>query len=284
MSFLTNNDIGLSPDQWEEIEREEHDRVYAGMPPPFDGPTLRIDPERVMVWEDYCYKAGARPDRGHRTRRLFELMDFENLAGKKLLDVGCGIGQYSVLFALKGAKVTAFDISPVGVERGRKLAKINGVEDKCHFEVANASSMPYEDASYDIVVFHEVLHHAIKYPNVREETLRVLKPGGRVVISETLRGNKLLSLARRISMSGEEAKGDVILELEDLRGFTKDFSAYHIEPMSLLFMLKRVFQSRTRNPLVRLLLHSIKKADDILLSAFPSLRHLCGECVMIMRK
>lgn len=282
MSASNNNGLQLTPKQWEDIEREEHDRVYAGMDP-FDG-DQRIDPARVMIWEDYCYKDGARPDRGHRTRRLFELMDIENLAGKRILDVGCGIGQYSVFFALKGAEVTAFDISPVGVKQGRNLARVNGVEGKCRFEVANASEMPYADQSFDIVVYHEVLHHAIKYPNVREETLRVLKPGGRVVVSETLRGNALLSLARRISMRGEEAKGDVILELKDLSGFAEGFSAYRIEPMSLFFMLKRAFQNRTHNPLVRVLLRSIKLVDDAVLYAFPSLRKMCGECVMVMRK
>ncbi len=282
MTSLSKNETAFTAAQWEEIEREEHDRVYAHLDP-FQGSDV-IDPARVMIWEDYCYKAGARPDRGHRTRRLFELVDIDNLEGKRILDVGCGIGQYSVFFAMKGADVTAFDISPVGVERGKQIARVNGVEDRCRFEVANASDMPYADESFDIVIYHEVLHHAIKYPNVREETLRVLKPSGKVVISETLRGNKLLSLARRISMSGEEAKGDVILETDDLRGFANGFSAYRIEPMSLFFMLKRVFHSRTRNPMVRFLLWSIKKTDDALLAAFPSMRHFCGECVMVMRK
>lgn len=282
MTSLSKHEAGFTAAQWEEIEREEHDRVYAGLDP-FEGSAV-IDPSRVMIWEDYCYKAGARPDRGHRTRRLFDLVDIDHLEGKKILDVGCGIGQYSVFFAMKGADVTAFDISPVGVERGKYLAKVNDVEDRCRFEVANASAMPYADESFDIVIYHEVLHHAIKYPNVREETLRVLKPGGKVVISETLRGNRLLSMARRISMAGEDAKGDVILEIEDLRGFANGFSAYRIEPMSLFFMLKRVFQSRTRNSAVRFLLWSIKKTDDLLLATFPSLRHFCGECVMIMKK
>lgn len=180
--------------------------------------------------------------------------------------------------------MTGFDISPVGVEQARQLARINRVEDRCRFEVANASTMPYPDSYFDIVIFHEVLHHAIKYPNVREETLRVLKAGGKTVISETLRGNILVSLGRRITMRGDEAKGDVILERRDLDRFAAGFSHYQIEPMSLLFMAKRVFQSKVRNPLVRLILKSAKRADDFLLKKFPSLQKYCGECVMVLEK
>lgn len=280
MSQTTPN---FSPEYWEKIEREEHDRIYASLSP-FDGNNQIISPERVLRWENYCYLEGARPDRGHRTRRLFDLVDIHNIKGLRILDVGCGIGQYSVFLALMGADVTGFDISPVGVESARQLARVNKVEERCRFDVANASAMPYADGAFDIVIFHEVLHHAIKYPNVREETLRVLKTGGKVVISETLRGNFLVSLGRRITMWGDEAKGDVILEEKDLTGFAKGFSAHRIEPMSLTFMVKRVFQSKVQNRAVRMLLRSCKNTDDLLLRLFPSLSRYCGECVMILQK
>lgn len=280
---MSHANTNFSPEYWEKIEREEHDRIYAKLSP-FDGENQIINPERVLRWEDYCYRDGARPDRGHRTRRLLELVDIPNIKGMKILDVGCGIGQYSVFLAIMGADVTGFDISPVGVESARQLARINKVEERCRFDVANASAMPYADDTFDIIIFHEVLHHAIKYPHVREETLRVLKSGGKVVISETLRGNFLVSLGRRITMRGDEAKGDVILETKDLIGFAQGFSAHRIEPMSLTFMLKRVFQSHVRNPAVRVILRTCKKTDDILLRLFPSLARYCGECVMILRK
>lgn len=273
----------LTPAEWEQIEREEHDRVYEGMYP-FGKSTLRFTPEDVLRWEDYCFKPGARPDRGHRTRRLFDLVGIDKLKGLKILDVGCGIGQYAVFFAQMGADVTAFDLSPVGVEIGQRMAQEAGVTAHCRFEVGNAAAMPYADETFDIVIYHEVLHHAIKYPGVREETLRVLKPGGRVVISETLRGNALLSLLRRISMHGEDAKGDVILVPEDLRGFAEGFSDYRMEPMSLFFMLKRALVSRMGNPIVRFVAHALKKTDDTLFFIAPSLKKYCGECVMVMWK
>ena len=273
----------ISADEWERIEREEHDKVYTGMRP-FGLKSARIDPAHVLKWEDYCFNPGARPDRGHRTRRVFELMDIENLKGKRILDVGCGIGQYGVFFALKGAEVWGFDLSPVGVETAQQMAKENGVADRCHFSVANATAMPYPDGHFDIVLFHEVLHHAIKYPGVREESLRVLKSGGKVIISETLRGNAVLDLMRKVSMRGEEAKGDVILEPDDIHQFARGFSSHKLEQMSLLFMGKRIVQNHTANPAVRAGLRALKSVDDAVLGAFPNLRQYCGECVAVLQK
>ncbi len=273
----------ISPAEWERLESEEHDRIY-GESKPFCFSDDRIDPAKVLAYEDYCYKPGCRPDRGHRTRRLFEVMGVPNLHGKRILDVGSGSGQYAVLFAMLGAEVEAFDISPVGVEQGRRFARANGVADRCHFDVRNASDMGYASDTFDIVVFHEVLHHAIKYPNVREETLRVLKPGGMAVCAESLRGNILLDLARKVTMHGGEAKGDVILDLPDLDAFAQGFSSHTVETMSLLFMAKRVVQPYVGVGAVRVLLRGLKSIDDVLLRAFPGLGRYCGECVAVYQK
>jgi ubiquinone/menaquinone biosynthesis C-methylase UbiE len=216
---------------------------------------------------------------------MFQLMNIDHLTGKKVLDVGCGNGQYAVLFSLLGADVCAFDISPVGVAAGKRIAEANRVSDRCRFSVQSASSMSeYADATFDIVVFHEVLHHVIKYPGVRAETLRVLKPGGIVVCAETLRGNFVLDLMRRISMRGGEAKGDVILDLADIREFATEFSRCEIELMSLYFMLKRVVQNYTGNLAVRGFLYSLKKLDDLLFAVFPNLQRYSGECVIRLTK
>ena len=51
-----------------------------------------------------------------------------DLAGKRLLDVGCGLGESSVYFALRGALVTAVDLSPGMVECAVKLGRVHGVE------------------------------------------------------------------------------------------------------------------------------------------------------------
>ncbi len=129
--------------------------------------------------------------------------------------------------------------------------------------------MDFEDNQFDILLLHEVLHHAIKYPNVKDEVLRVLKPGGKLVISETLYGNFVVNRGRLITMRGKEAKGDVILKLSDVEAFCQGFSQANIELMSLLFMSKRVFQSYMHWRPVRGLMYLLKKADDVLLKSLP---------------
>jgi ubiquinone/menaquinone biosynthesis C-methylase UbiE len=273
----------LTPVEWENVEREEHDRLYQDSLP-FFFKDYRIDPKAVLLYEDYCFKPNARNDRGHRTKRLFELIGIDHLKGKKVLDVGCGNGQYAVLFSLFGAEVCAFDLSAVGVEVGKRIAEANGVSSRCKFTVQNASSTNYGDEEFDIIVFHETLHHVIKYPGVRDETLRILKSGGIVVCAESLRGNVLFDLARKITMRGEEAKGDVIMDLTDIKDFARDFSNCETELMSLLFMFKRVVKNHTGNPAVRGLLYTLKAVDDYLFFMFPSLRRYSGECVVRMTK
>lgn len=268
----------LSSQEWEKIEREEHDREYASSAPAV------IDVDAALAYEDYCYKAGRRPDRGHRTRKALEAVGIREVTGKKILDIGCGNGKYAVLLALLGANAYGFDLSPVGIERAKATAEVNKVAERCRFSVQNAQDMDYRDAYFDIILLHEVLHHAIKYPNVKSEILRVLKPGGKVVIAETLYGNPLVNFGRSITMRGKEAKGDVILKRSDLDAFSEGFSHSETELMSLLFMSKRVFQKYMHWRPVRGLMFLIKKADDILLAVFPSLQRYCGECVVVLTK
>lgn len=268
----------LTSQQWESIEREEHDREYA------DNAPYLMDVGKALAYEDYCYKPGCRPDRGHRTRKALDAIGLESLTGKVLLDIGCGSGKYSVLLGLLGARTFGFDISPVGVDRAKALAEMNGMSGKCDFSVQNAQEMSYPDDFFDIILMHEVLHHAIKYPNVKNEVLRVLKPGGKLVVSESLYANPFVNVGRMFTMHGKEAKGDVILTLSDIEEFSEGFSSSSVELMSFLFMSKRIFQNYMHLKLVRGLMRLVKKADDVLLRVFPALQRYCGECVVVLIK
>lgn len=273
----------ISTEEWEKIEKEEHDKEYKNSFP-FDREDYKIDPEKVLWWQDYCYKKGRRQDRGHRTKKMLDLMDLKNIKDKNVLDIGCGNGQYSVLFAMLGANVWGFDISSVGIDTAKKIAEANNIQNKCNFCTQSASDMNYEDEKFDIIILHEVLHHLIKYPNVKEEILRVLKKEGKVICTESLEGNIFLSFARKFSMRGQEAKGDIILKLSDIKDFANGFNESQIETMSLLFMAKRIFKNHMNKTFIRFLMFILKITDDAILSIFPFLKRYCGECVVLLKK
>jgi ubiquinone/menaquinone biosynthesis C-methylase UbiE len=99
----------------------------------------------------------------------------------RALEIGCGTGFF--LLNLKQAGVLSdgavSDISPGMVETAQRNAAALGFS--VEGRVADAESLPYEDASFDLVVGHAVLHHVPDVELAFRETLRVLRPGGRFV-------------------------------------------------------------------------------------------------------
>jgi cyclopropane fatty-acyl-phospholipid synthase-like methyltransferase len=70
----------------------------------------------------------------HRRFELtFDLCGLD-LTGKRVLDIGCGSGRYSIEMARRGAEVVGLDFAPAMVELARELAAEAGVSDCCHFE------------------------------------------------------------------------------------------------------------------------------------------------------
>jgi tocopherol O-methyltransferase len=69
-----------------------------------------------------------------------------------VVDVGCGIGGSSRHIARKfDSKAQGITLSPYQANRGNELAKVQGLDDKCSFQVADALDMPFEDNSFDLV-------------------------------------------------------------------------------------------------------------------------------------
>jgi MPBQ/MSBQ methyltransferase len=104
---------------------------------------------------------------------------------RTVLDVGCGIGGASRHLAQgfgEGTSVTGITLSPKQVARAEELAEQQGVRN-AEFRVMNALAMDFPDNSFDLVWACESGEHMPDKKKYVEEMVRVLKPGGTLVIA-----------------------------------------------------------------------------------------------------
>ena len=164
-------------------------------------------------------------DPAYEGRRLarFESALGGPLKGRRLLDVGCGTGGFSLLAAEAGADVWSVDESPeaVALTAARTSAE--------RAMVATAESLPFEDASFDLIYCYSTLEHVDDAGRALGEMVRLLRPGGRLYLhSPDRRGcfeghYKVFwipGLPRRLSHAYLAARGRPTAFLDTLRLLT----------------------------------------------------------------
>jgi ubiquinone/menaquinone biosynthesis C-methylase UbiE len=105
-----------------------------------------------------------------------------SVVGQRVLDLGCGSGVYSVLFAARGAEVTALDLSPSMIALAGDKARERGL--KIDFRVADVCEpLPFGDCDFDLVFTATALHYVEDLKRVFSETARVMKRDGRLIAS-----------------------------------------------------------------------------------------------------
>ncbi len=98
--------------------------------------------------------------------------------GMRVLDVAAGTGNSSIVAAQRGAQVTASDLTPELFDAGRARAESEGVE--LEWVEADAENLPFEDASYDVVMSSIGAMFAPHHQDVADELVRVCRPGGTI--------------------------------------------------------------------------------------------------------
>lgn len=99
-------------------------------------------------------------------------------SGMKVLDVAAGTGNASLPAAHAGADVVASDLTPELLEVGRRRAEAEGLT--LQFVEADAEHLPFEDASFDVVMSSIGAMFAPRHQEVADELVRVCRPGGTV--------------------------------------------------------------------------------------------------------
>lgn len=143
----------------------------------------------------------------------FILRRMGDLKGKRLLDVGAGLGEASVYFAQRGAEVTATDLSPRMLQFAIDLAQLHGV--KIQTVLGAAESLNVPDSHYDLVYVANTIHHVVDKSSLFQEIHRVLKPGGRFFSFDPLAYNPVIQVYRKMA-TAVRTEDETPLKLADL--------------------------------------------------------------------
>jgi len=127
------------------------------------------------------------------------------LRGKHLLEIGCGMGYDSLEFLKRGVRVTATDLTPNAVKLARRHFEIEGVSAE-DVRTENVLALSFADNTFDAVWANGVLHATGNTRQAIKEINRVLKPGGRAIISHFYRKPSWMYLLSRLGRENIEYK------------------------------------------------------------------------------
>jgi ubiquinone/menaquinone biosynthesis C-methylase UbiE len=141
------------------------------------------------------------PDSPEHLAALVAALDRLETAPRRALDIGTGTGAAALMVARRypEARVVGIDISPRMIEAAR--AKVpDDLATRVELSVADAGSLPFEDAGFDLIV-------QISVPAFFDEIARVLTPGGHVVVVSSLGAATPFHTPERILRDGLARRG-----------------------------------------------------------------------------
>jgi ubiquinone/menaquinone biosynthesis C-methylase UbiE len=205
---------------------------------------------------------------------------------QKLLDFGCGKGEFSIVFSKIGYEVFGFDLSPNNIAIAKRLASKYEVIERIHFQISVAEKLDYPADYFDVIVGTDILHH-VEISQALSECSRVLKKGGvaifhepvRVPVFDNLRETsfgkwlvpKDVSLERHVTQDERKLSAD---DLQLIKSIGLSASIQHF----LLFSRLERFISISKGS------SFLEKVDFYLFKPFPFLKRFGGTVIIVLRK
>jgi ubiquinone/menaquinone biosynthesis C-methylase UbiE len=169
-----------------------------------------------------------REYRFDKLRYLPEVADFAAYKGKRLLEIGCGVGLDLMEFAQQGSQVTGVDVAECAIDLAAKNFAYYGVHGD--LRVMNGERLEFEDNSFDAVYAHGVLQYTADASRMLAEIHRVLRPGGDALLMVYNRYSwlNLLSLLLGVTLEHEDAPVLNKYSARQFSGMLGHFSEVHI--------------------------------------------------------
>jgi 2-polyprenyl-3-methyl-5-hydroxy-6-metoxy-1,4-benzoquinol methylase len=214
------------------------------------------------------------------------------LKGKRLLDLGAGLGESSVYFALQGAEVTTCDISPKMVELAVRLGERFGV--RLEGVAAAAEDLQTRCGYYDYVYIANMIHHVADRDTLFRQIHGALKVGGKFFSCDPLAYNPVINVYRQIAtkVRSEDEKPLTFRDLDLARTYFVNVGHREFWIASLALFLKYYCLDRVHPNADRYWKRILKEtagdlwwwkplcAVDQVLTRVPLLRRLAWNMVM----
>jgi SAM-dependent methyltransferase len=154
------------------------------------------------------------------------------LAGRRILDVGCGNGQLASTLTSEGARVTGIDLDPTAIDYARKLTPL------ADFHIVSASQLPFAEGTFDAVVLVNSLHHIPCGLMIKalQEGIRVLGLGGYLIVIEPLPKGSFFEAFRAI-------EDETVVRLEAQEAISQFAGSAYLEERTIEYVRSESFSS-----------------------------------------
>jgi 2-polyprenyl-3-methyl-5-hydroxy-6-metoxy-1,4-benzoquinol methylase len=236
-----------------------------------------VDPLAIRRYSSSCLR--------RRFNKEFRFRVLRGLAGKRILDVGCGDGSNSVLLAKLGAQVVGIDISLKSIALAERRAEVNRVTESVKFVCSPLERAEMPANYFDLIWGDTILHHLIENLELLLQRLTSWsKPGTMMLFAEPVNLNHTLRRIRfMVPVKTEGTPDERPLERPELEMVRRFLPDVRMRCFSLLGRLDRfilVGSNYERSALLRRAIVNAMACVDYGLLSLPWIRDLAGYAVI----